>query len=646
MIELSVNDLTKYYGADKLFEHISFDVKTGERVGLIGPNGSGKTTIYRIIMGQEPYPEGNLAFRKGISIGYLDQMPNYEKGVTSMDVMHMAFLNLYDMRKELKKMEASFHEMAGKKLEKVLHSYGALMEQYEQLGGYDIDTNISKIATGLKIDEQMQSMSFEDLSGGEKTRVILAKILLESPDLLLLDEPSNHLDMDSIEWLEDFLKQYEGTVMIISHDRYFLDRVVTRIVELEFSKVNEYNGNYGYYVIEKERRFLIELKFYMNQQKKLKQMERQIERYRIWGVMRDSDKMFRKAKELEKRLEKVEKVDRPVIENKRIHLKVDNVKRSGKRVLEIRNLSKAFEEKQLFKHLGLEVLFQDSICILGANGSGKTTMIKILLGELEADAGEVKWGSNLNIGYLPQNVVFEDVTKSVIDYFSYKHDLPISQARQILAKVLFVNDEINKKINTLSGGEKSRLKLCSLMLDEVNCMILDEPTNHLDIESREVLEDILVAYEGTIIFVSHDRYFIMKLASKVTEIDNGGLIIYNGDYDYYRIEKQKTAESLTILSPQKVKKEVMIKTESSEKDRLRIQKKLIRTIEEMETAIDYEEEQLEAIKTQMRREADNYEVLSGLHIKKTDQEMALKKMIEAWEQLQIELEEVQDEGAK
>jgi len=640
MIELSINDITKYYGADKLFEHISFDVKTGERVGLIGPNGSGKTTIYRIIMGQEPYQEGTLSFRKGITIGYLDQMPNYDNGVTPMDVMHMAFEDLYKMRKELKKMEASFHGLKGEKMDKALLSYGALMEQYEKLGGYDIDTNINKIATGLKIDEKMQVMSFEDLSGGEKTRVILAKILLESPDLLLLDEPSNHLDMDSIEWLEEFLKQYEGTVMIISHDRYFLDRVVTRIVELEFSKVNEYNGNYGYYVIEKERRFLIELKFYMNQQKKLKQMERQIERYRIWGTMRDSDKMFRKAKELEKRLEKVEKVDRPAIENKRIHLNIDQVKRSGKRVLEINNLSKAFEDKPLFKHLDLEVLYQDSICILGANGSGKTTMIKILLGELEADAGVVRWGSNLNVGYLPQNVIFEDESKSIIDYFSYKHNLPISQARQILAKVLFVNDDINKRISTLSGGEKSRLKLCSLMLDEVNCMILDEPTNHLDIESREVLEELLSAYEGTIIFVSHDRYFIMKLASKVTEINDGRLKVYNGDYEYYRIEKQKNDELLNAMPPQKVKKDIVSHKESSDKDRQRIQKKLLKTIEEMEATIETEEAGLETIITQMHQEENNYEALNKLHIEKTDKEITLKNLIEQWEQLQIQLEEV------
>lgn len=642
MIELSINDITKYYGADKIFEHISFDIKTGERVGLIGPNGCGKTTIFKIIMGREDYQEGNLAFRKGITVGYLDQMPHYESDITALDVMHMAFEDLYALNKEAKKLEKSFENLTGIALEKALSQYGALMEAYESQGGYEIETSISKISNGLKINETLKQMPFQNLSGGEKTRIILAKILLEAPDLLLLDEPSNHLDMEAIEWLEEFLKGYQGTVLIISHDRYFLDRVVTRIVEMEFSKTNEYLGNYSYYVVEKERRFLIEMKYYMNQQKKIKQMERQIERYRIWGVMRDSDKMFRKAKELEKRLEKMDKLDKPKIENKRIKLNANDNKRSGKRVLELENVQKAFEEKVIFEDLNLHVLYQDSVCILGPNGSGKSTLLKMLMNELEADSGIIKWGANLNVGYLPQNVTFEDETKTVVDHLSYHHNISISQARQLLSKVLFIGDDVHKKIESLSGGEKSRLKLCSLLFDEVNCMILDEPTNHLDIESREVLEGLLESFHGTILFVSHDRYFIMKLASKVTEITGLQLDIYDGDYDYYKEEKQKLNELLEekqpSVAPKLVKK---TKHDRDDKEQEKAIKKIGKQIESCEAEIAELEAKIDKIEAAMTENDLSYEALTDLHNEKTDVQTQLDEQLKDWEKLQESLESLE-----
>lgn len=634
MIELSVNELTKYYGANKIFESISFDVKTGERVGLIGSNGCGKTTIFKILMGVEDYASGEVAFRKGMSVGYLDQMPSYDDQIKAIDVMEMAFEEIFIIRGKMRLLEREFINLDEEALERSLKQYGLLTEQFETLDGYNIETSINKICEGLKIPDRMVQMPFENLSGGEKTRVILAKILLESPDLLLLDEPSNHLDMESIEWLEEYLKLYQGTVLIVSHDRYFLDRVVTRIVEMEFSKANVYYGNYSYYLIEKERRFLIEMKFYMNELKKIKRMEDQIKRYRIWGVMRDSEKMFKKAKELEKRLEKMPKVDRPVIEKKKISLKNSAVDRSGKRVLEVEGLKKSYDSKALFEGLEIDVFYQDSVCLVGANGSGKTTLLRILLEEEVADKGTVKWGANVKIGYLPQNVSFEDESKTLQDYISEKYTMPIGKARDLLAKVLFVQEDVYKRIESLSGGEKSRLKLCSLLYEEVNCMVLDEPTNHLDIESREVLEELLLEYEGTILFVSHDRYFITKIATKMCELEERGLTCYNGTYDFYREEKLKLKnleEQAPKIQQEKIRPEVDL-----DKERLKESKKVEKAMLATEEAILGAEEELTALNLQMADETLTYEVLQDLYERKNHVEEQIKTLFDDLEKLDME----------
>jgi ATP-binding cassette, subfamily F, member 3 len=334
MIECSINNLTKYYGANKIFQNISFDLKTGERIGLIGQNGCGKTTILKMIMGVEDYQEGNIAIRKDAKVGYLNQMPVFGANATTMDVIELAFEDIFKLKQEMKALEEKLIHLQGDALEKAVQTYGQLTERFETLGGYEIETKISKITEGLQITNLLKGMLFEQLSGGEKTRVILAKILLEQPDVLLLDEPSNHLDLAAIEWLEGFLQEYKGSVLVVSHDRYFLDSVVNKIVELEFNRAVPYLGNYSYYVVEKERRFLVEYKVYQNQQKKIENMERQIERYRIWGVMRDSEKMFKRAKELEKRLEKIEILDRPIFEKRKVRLDAQTNNRTGKMVLE------------------------------------------------------------------------------------------------------------------------------------------------------------------------------------------------------------------------------------------------------------------------------------------------------------------------
>lgn len=539
MIDLNINHIKKVFGSETIFEDITFDVKSGDRIGLIGPNGCGKTTLLKIIYGLEHVQEGNVSFRKGLKVGYLDQIPSYESNVIVEDILNMAFEDVFQIKKRLDEVSLLLGTTEGADLDKSLKEFTRLSELYERLDGYNIETNINKVATGLLITEQLRKANFSQLSGGEKTRVTLARILLEKPELLMLDEPTNHLDLESIEWLESYLSSYEGSVLIVSHDRYFLDNVCNMLIELSQYKAHLYHGNYSYYVIEKERRFLLELKVYLAQQRQIKRMEEQIKRYRIWGEMRDSDKMYKRAKELEKRLSKIERLDKPKYGNDKMKLKNTNTSRSGKRVLIASNIHKAFDDLVLLEGAEIEVIFQDRLAILGNNGTGKTTLIKLLLEDSQLEEPIFDWGSRLNIGYLAQEVLFTDDSKSVLEYFMAEHNVNQAVARKELAKALFIRDDVFKKISMLSGGEKSKLKLCSLTYNQTNLLVLDEPTNHLDIDSREILEEMLLDFKGTILFISHDRYFIKKIASRIGEIDYKIIRYYEGDYDYFRYMKSK-----------------------------------------------------------------------------------------------------------
>ncbi len=539
MIECNVNNISKSFGADLIFENISFDIKTNERIGLVGPNGCGKTTIMKILIGDEYVQKGNTSFKKGTKIGYLDQIPDFSDEIIVIEILKNAFKELFKLKNEIDTLTNSFSNLNEDELEVSLKRYSSMIEKYESLDGYLIETNIKKVCSGLKINDSMKQMSFNLLSGGEKTRVMLAKILLEKPSILMLDEPSNHLDLESIEWLESYLKDYDGAVLIISHDRYFLDNVCKKIIELTFNKAHVYHGNYSYYVIEKERRFLLELKVYLAQERKIKRMEDQIERYRMWGRMRDSDKMFKRAKELERRLSKIEKLDKPKYENAKMKVSNINISRSGKRVLTANNIDKSFEDLVLLIDTEIDLIYQDRLAVLGKNGSGKSTFIKILLEDYDLEEPIYKWGSKVKIGYLAQEVKFKDDSLNVLQYFMKEHGVNQSRARSELAKALFIRDDVFKLIRNLSGGEKSKLKLCSLTFNKVNLMILDEPTNHLDIDSREILEELLLEFSGTILFVSHDRYFIKKIANRVGEISDFHIKYYEGDYDYYRYIKKR-----------------------------------------------------------------------------------------------------------
>ena len=643
MIALSVNKLSKSYGGNTVFHGLSMDVQDGERVGLIGPNGCGKTTMMKILMAHERADEGTVAYRKGVTVGYLKQLPDYPEAMSVSSVMTLAFDDLNEMKGQMSDYEEKLTTLEGEALDRAVKQYGELSHRFEEQGGYDMDTRMNIIAEGLGIPFEMREQSFGKLSGGEKTRVELAKTLLEEPDILLLDEPSNHLDMTSIEWLEDFLKSYHGTVIIVSHDRYFLDRVVGRIIEMSYDSLTVYHGNYSYYVLEKERRFLIDMKFYENQQKKIARMEEQIKRYRVWGAMRDSDKMYRKAKELEKRLEKIDKMDRPKFENSKVKLTFDSANRTGKRVLEVKGLSKSFYDKTLFAEADLALYYTDSLCLMGDNGTGKSTLLKMMVQEAidqesvwinhedfhdasPMDGGTIHFGSRIKVGYLAQEVAFEKEDQSILTYFSGLHNLPDSAARKELAKVLFVKDDVNKQIGTLSGGEKSRLKLCSLMYDQVNLMILDEPTNHLDIDSREILEETLLTYDGTILFVSHDRYFIAKIANRVAEIENRQLHLYNGGYDYFREEKAKSHRVVVRPSDEKVKTEKV-------KDSKKISQKFRIEYEKLGEKITALEQEQETLAKDMEDSASDGAKLSELYEKNEALEVTLLDCYERWEEL-------------
>ena len=636
MIECSLQNVSKSFGANKIFENISFEIKTKEKIGLIGPNGVGKSTLLKILMGKEDH-EGMVMFRKGVSPGYLEQIPDYSSAFTGKDVLELAFAKIHAAAK---RMEELAHLMAEQHSDDIMAEYSQLLMEYELMGGYDTEEKQSKVVEGLKIDDNMLKTSFDSLSGGEKTKIILGKILLEEPPLLLLDEPSNHLDLSTMEWLEQYIDQYSGAVVIVSHDRYFLDKAVTKIIEMTPKGAYVFHGSYSYFAEEKKRRYDLAMKEYTANQKEIKRVEEQIKRYRIWGAMRDSEKMYAQAKQLERKLEKMDKVEKPVYENQKLKLKARETKRSGKEVLTGVNLSKSFGENLLFSAMDFRAYYRDSIGILGDNGSGKTTLLRILTKELEPDEGNVKYGSNIIIGYISQHIDFEETQKNIMEYFQYKYNITNSDARRELAKVLFTGDDVFKKIDVLSGGEKSRLRLCSLMYEKVNLMILDEPTNHLDIESREILEDILKEYDGTIVFVSHDRYFIAKIAKQINVLENKKMKVYRGDYEYYKSQLQKEQEKLIEAQSEKSRSLPATRTKSEETMRENEIARLKKKVDAMEEEITSIEEILKEIDDTMLEHGDNLEKISELSLSKNALQKELEGKVHAWERLLYELENV------
>jgi ATP-binding cassette, subfamily F, member 3 len=623
MILCSAQELSKMFGGHLIFEDLSFEIPERARIGLVGRNGTGKTTIFKLLSGVESPDKGLVHLKKGSKVGYLAQIPHYPEGTKGLDVLRSAFTDLIKTGERLKELECQMGtEQDADILNRLLEEYGKTQDRFTLAGGYEIESNISKIVNGLDIHELVDK-DFNDCSGGEQTKLCLGLILLQKPDLLLLDEPTNHLDIGAVEWLEEFLKDYEGTVVCISHDRYFLDNVITKVYDLEDGELTIYHTNYSGFVKEKEERLMIEFQAYQEQQKKIKKMKEAIKRLKEWANQANppNEALHKRARNMERALERMEKIKRPILDRKKMGLEFEETNRSGKIVFSMDGASKSYGDKSLFSDADLLVHFKDRTAIVGQNGTGKSTIIRMLLGEETADAGVVKIGSNVKLGYLSQHFTVADPSVRLIDAF--REEVPVTEgdARHILAKFLFYGANVFRRVGQLSGGEKMRLRLAQLMHQDINFLVLDEPTNHLDIDSREVLEDALEDFKGTILAVSHDRYFLNKLFKKTYWIHKGELYFFDGPYSWAK-------EKLPELVPQEVPA-VVVKKEAAPKAS---PEKPSRKMEEVEAELERVEEEIFSIEEKLLSQED-LDILQELYKEKEQKEQDRDKMYQELEEL-------------
>ncbi|GEK32781.1 ribosomal protection-like ABC-F family protein [Kurthia sibirica] len=525
--------ISKNFGGSTLFEKMTVDIHAGNHVAIVGNNGCGKTTLLKIFAGEEVADAGRIIKQKDSVIGFLHQIPYYPQWKVS-DVLYEAFQSITALQQQMTALEQQMATTSD--LDKLLVKYGELQELFEAQDGYALASKVASIANGLGIASLVDE-SFEQLSGGEKTKVTLGKILLQEPDILLLDEPTNHLDLQAIEWLENYIKQFKGTVVIVSHDRQFMNQAVDKIIEIEDGQAWVSHGNYDHFLQEKEDKFTREFAQYEEQQKKIKKMRDSIRRLRQWAneASPPNPDLFRKAKTMERMLERLEKVKKPTVQ-KKMNLQLEAAGRSGKEVAQFKAVNKSYE-RPLLENINFTLYWQQSLAIIGANGAGKSTIIKMLLGEECPDAGTIQIGSSVKIGYLAQHMIQADSEARLIDVFREEIMMTEPEARHILAQFLFYGHDVYKKVKNMSGGERMRLKLAQFMQQDINLLVLDEPTNHLDIESREVLEDNLEQFEGTIIAISHDRYFLEKLFGRIAWLEFNTMTIHEGNYDWAK-EKQ------------------------------------------------------------------------------------------------------------
>lgn len=627
MIDISVSNLEKEFEVGKkILDGLTFQVDTGERVGLLGPNGCGKTTLLRILTGVVHYDQGEVMIAPGKRLGLISQIPVYPPGFTVEDVIDAAFDSLHSMEEEMSVLAQRMAQ--GENDPSLLARYDKLTAAFQSGGGYETDTQKNKVCNGLSILQDMRLQLFDKLSGGEKTRVNLARLILENTDILLLDEPTNHLDLRATEWLEDYLEKFKGTVLAVSHDRYFLDKVVGRVIEIQEGKAEFYAGNYSFYAVEKERRYEERLKQYEKEQVKIEQLEKSAEQLRTWAYS-GMDKTFRRAKSMEKRIEKMRTTDRPQRERK-MEVRFGEREFRGDEVLSIKRLKKSFGDRTLFSDVNLEVVGGERIALLGDNGSGKSTLMKIVMGEEESDEGKIRLGPTVKIGYLPQIIHFSHPDRSLVDTMLYDLDCTAQTARNRLASFKFRGDDVFKPVSALSGGEQSRLRLCMLMDTKINLLILDEPTNHLDIQSREWIEDAVEEYEGNLLFVSHDRYFIDRFATRIWVLEDGHITDFKGTYQEYLAMKEKKV-------PAPVQKKVIEKKEKPKHSGgTKILEKEVSTIER---AIAKAEEEMSQLSIQMEESAADYVKLQELYEQNEKLENEVATFYEKWENLSAQLEE-------
>ena len=630
MIDISISNLSKEFEVGKkILDGLTFQVDQGERVGLLGKNGAGKTTLFKVLTGELDWDEGEVHVAPGKGVGLISQIPVYPPAYTVEDVLQTAFDRLHAMEAEMARLA---EQMGADTDPALLRRYDALTAAFEAGGGYDTQTELNKVCNGLEISQDMRGQLFSSLSGGEKTRVNLARLILEDTDILLLDEPTNHLDLRATEWLEEYLDRYKGTVLAISHDRWFLDRVVRRVIEIHDGKAEFYAGNYSFYVEEKERRYEEKLKQYEKEQAKLEQLQEAVDKLHLWAFM-GNDKLHKRAFSIEKRMERIRTTDKPTKE-RRLDIKFGESEFRWDEVLTIKELKKSFDGRTLFDHVNLEVIGGERIALLGDNGTGKSTLLKILLGEEEPDSGKLRMGPTVKVGYLPQIIRFSHPERNLVDTMIYDQDCSTQTARNRLAAFNFRGEDVFKPVSALSGGEQSRLRLCMLMDEKINLLILDEPTNHLDVASREWIEEAVESYEGNLLFVSHDRYFINRFATRIWMLENGQIIDFRGTFEEYRAAQERKRLQAAVLvkaEPEKPKKEKPRRPGGT--------KELEKQVAAAERAVAKAEERQYELTLKAEEVASNYLELQKVY----DEQKALEEEIAAlytkWETLAAELEE-------
>ncbi len=628
MIEIQINSLVKSFEVGhNVLDGLTFQIDQGERVGLLGRNGAGKTTLFRILTGELDHDEGQVSIADRHRLGLISQIPVYPAGYTVEDVLRSAFARLESLAGEMEALEGRM--AAGESDPALLRRYGSLAERFEVFGGYDTDVAVNKIANGLSISPEQRKQLFDSLSGGEKTRVNLGRLILEDTDILLLDEPTNHLDLHATEWLEEYIRGFRGTVLAISHDRYFLDRVVTRVIEIEGGKAEFYSGNYSFYAVEKERRYQERLKQYQKEQAKIEQLEKAAEQLRVWAFM-GMDKTYRRAVNIERRIERMRTTAKPT-KARKMDARFSTAEFHGDEMLGIRNVAKSYGDKRLFSGITLKAEGGERIALIGDNGTGKSTLIKMIMGELYPDDGRIKLGPQAKPAYLPQIIRFDHPDWNLVEnMMASKRGLSAQSARNRLAAYDFRGEDVFKPVSVLSGGEQSRLRLCMLMDGEVNFLILDEPTNHLDIASREWIEEAVESYDGTLLFVSHDRYFINRFATRIWELAEGTITDYPCGFTQYR--QMKAQEEAAKIEPPKPAKE---KSERPARGN-RAQQNARRQLTICERDIAKAEEQIAALEAGMEAAACDYEKLTELTAQREAAQGELDALYERWEQLSEE----------
>ena len=625
----SCRGIQKAFGVEDVLRDVTFTIQDGEKAALVGVNGAGKTTLFRIIMGELSADEGELSFRKAARVGYLSQMTELDPANTIEQEFLSVFAGLTALERELREAEHAMSGLSGDALAEAMARYARLNDSFEEQKGYETKSRVRGVMKGLGFDDAEFALTTKFLSGGQKTRVSLGKLLLTAPDLLLLDEPTNHLDLESVSWLEDqFLKSYPGAVLVISHDRYFLDKTVTKVIEIENGKAEVYEGNYTLFAYKKETDREIKLKHFLDQQKEIKRQEEVIARLRSFN----REKSIKRAESREKLLSKVERLERPAELTDRMRIVLEPEKLSGVDVLIGENVAKAFDGEVLFANADFDIRRGEIVALVGPNGVGKTTLFKMILSQ-RTETGKIKLGSNVEIGYYDQEYATLDESKTIFEEISDAYPKMLNgEIRNVLAAFMFTNDDVFKSVSTLSGGERGRVALAKLMLGNVNFLMLDEPTNHLDMFSKEVLEEALRNYTGTVLYISHDRYFINNTAEKIWELSPNGMTVYLGNYDYYA-EKRAAAQPAVPREADGAGSSASKEDRRRKKEEQAEARRLQARTERLEKEIADMEEKIKGIDESMTKEEvyANPEAAQKAYQDKKDAEETVQALYEEWE---------------